>query len=449
MQVKVSLILPSLNVAPYIGECLESAAAQSLRELEILCVDAGSTDGTEQIIRDFAGQDKRIRLIHSPIKSYGCQVNIGLDQAAGEYVAILETDDFVHADMYGFLYEEAASGDLDQAAADYDTFRCLQSGVYHFERKRFFGGERTNWYGKILCPAQIATLRACDHVLWKGIYKKAFLDTHHIRLHETSGAAFQDMGFLQQIKTYVSTAKYLDKSFYRYRLDRKEASSADLRGLLCYEEEFRWLERILPQPLPGIHQAYYSVTMAVAFLTKYEQILTALKGDWEDERLSGPCSWFGARLLEFLQDGHITRELLGNVYWDRLHMLLFKERSAHASLVMSAQQEKERPLKELKRLCKDRPVVIFGCGRRGERLMLVCEEGNISIQAFLDNSPALQGRTWYGFDVYAPAYSGATKGESLILLSMKKGCDQARSQLLEAGVSRERIISTLPEELFG
>ena len=55
MQVKVSLILPSLNVAPYIGECLESAAAQSLRELEILCVDAGSTDGTEQIIRDFAG----------------------------------------------------------------------------------------------------------------------------------------------------------------------------------------------------------------------------------------------------------------------------------------------------------------------------------------------------------------------------------------------------------
>ena len=222
-----------------------------------------------------------------------------------------------------------------------------------------------------------------------------------------------------------------------------------LRGLFCYEEEFRWLERILPQPLPGIHQAYYSVTMAVAFLTKYEQILTALKGDWEDERLSGPCSWFGARLLEFLQDGHITRELLGNVYWDRLHMLLFKERSAHASLVMSAQQEKERPLKELKRLCKDRPVVIFGCGRRGERLMLVCEEGNISIQAFLDNSPALQGRTWYGFDVYAPAYSGATKGESLILLSMKKGCDQARSQLLEAGVSRERIISTLPEELFG
>ena len=95
MKAKVSVILPSLNVADYIEECMDSLLRQTLQELEILCIDAGSTDGTEEVLRQYAKSDPRIILLHSDIKSYGKQVNMGLAYVSGEYVAILETDDWI------------------------------------------------------------------------------------------------------------------------------------------------------------------------------------------------------------------------------------------------------------------------------------------------------------------------------------------------------------------
>ena len=83
---KATLILPSLNVGGYIEECLESVRCQSLEDIEILCIDAGSTDGTYEILREHAARDSRIRLIRSQVRSYGYQVNLGLSIARGEYV---------------------------------------------------------------------------------------------------------------------------------------------------------------------------------------------------------------------------------------------------------------------------------------------------------------------------------------------------------------------------
>ena len=87
----MSVILPSLNVVNYIEECLDSVTGQTLEELEILCIDAGSTDGTLEILQKYADKDKRIRLIHSDKKSYGYQINLGIDQASGEYMGIVQT----------------------------------------------------------------------------------------------------------------------------------------------------------------------------------------------------------------------------------------------------------------------------------------------------------------------------------------------------------------------
>ena len=68
---KVSIIMPSLNVAGYIRECIESVINQTLRDIEILCIDAGSTDGTYEILKEYAALDSRIRLFQSHKKSYG------------------------------------------------------------------------------------------------------------------------------------------------------------------------------------------------------------------------------------------------------------------------------------------------------------------------------------------------------------------------------------------
>jgi len=96
----VSIIMPSLNVVSYIEECLQSAINQTLKDIEIICIDAGSTDGTREVITKYLLTDKRIRLIDSTVKSYGYQVNLGIHEARGEYIGILETDDYVDCEMY-------------------------------------------------------------------------------------------------------------------------------------------------------------------------------------------------------------------------------------------------------------------------------------------------------------------------------------------------------------
>ena len=78
VQIYVSVILPSLNVARYIRECIDSVRNQTMQQIEILCVDAGSTDGTLEILEKYVAVDARIRIINSDQKSYGHQVNLGI-----------------------------------------------------------------------------------------------------------------------------------------------------------------------------------------------------------------------------------------------------------------------------------------------------------------------------------------------------------------------------------
>ena len=111
--VKVSVIMPSLNVVKYIEKCMNSVVNQSLKDIEIIVIDAGSTDGTEKIIQTYAKQDSRIRLVHSDKKSYGYQINLGLSIAIGEYVGIVEPDDWIEPDAYEVLYQYACKYSAD------------------------------------------------------------------------------------------------------------------------------------------------------------------------------------------------------------------------------------------------------------------------------------------------------------------------------------------------
>ena len=90
--VGISVIMPSLNVGEYIEECLCSVLSQSYQDIEVLVIDAGSTDGTKEIILKYAQLDSRIKLIHSVKKSYGYQMNLGIDSAKGRYIASVDTE---------------------------------------------------------------------------------------------------------------------------------------------------------------------------------------------------------------------------------------------------------------------------------------------------------------------------------------------------------------------
>ena len=96
------------------------------------------------------------------------------------------------------------------------------------------------------------------------------------------------------------------------------------------------------------------------------------------------------------------------------------------------------------KLIKGEPVVIFGCGIRGERLMLFCDRHKIRISSFCDNNTALYGEKKFGFPIISPY----DIKEEIILLSMKNGWEQVRNQLLEMGIKSDRIIEQIPEGIL-
>ena len=108
---KVSIIIPTYNVEMYLVECMESVVNQTLKDIEIICINDGSTDGSLEILKSYAQKDDRIVLVDKENGGYGIGMNIGLDKATGEYIGIVEPDDFIPLNMYSDLYEKAVEND--------------------------------------------------------------------------------------------------------------------------------------------------------------------------------------------------------------------------------------------------------------------------------------------------------------------------------------------------
>ena len=130
---KVSVLMPSLNVARYIRQCLDSVIAQTLRNIEIICIDAGSTDGTLEILQEYEAKDARVKIIRSEKKSYGYQMNLGLDAARGDYVGIVETDDWADPEMFEQLCQAADGNKAEVVFSNYYNYYSSPN-----ERSEFF-----------------------------------------------------------------------------------------------------------------------------------------------------------------------------------------------------------------------------------------------------------------------------------------------------------------------
>lgn len=258
----LSLILPSYNVAPYIVECLESALNQTLRDIEIICVDARSDDGTLELLKEYKIRSeegvwpgKRIELLVSDKRSYGYQVNVALQRAMGKYVAILETDDFVVSHMYERLVQLSEELQLDYIRGEYDYFTTEEDGSRQFRHVHHYAPVNA-----VLTDVRSEYIMTYDQNLWKGIYRKDFLTENHILLNESAGAAFQDIGFNMQVFSYAKRAYYVDESFYRYRRDRNESSIHSLDCFRYYVQELDFLHALDPEYKklywPGIYERF-------------------------------------------------------------------------------------------------------------------------------------------------------------------------------------------------
>ena len=115
---KVSIIVPIFNARDYLGRCVESLLKQTMKSLEIILVNDGSTDDSLQICHFYAKDDKRIRVIDKPNGGVSSARNLGLDVARGEYIGFVDPDDWVEATMYENMVNKATNNNADICICD-------------------------------------------------------------------------------------------------------------------------------------------------------------------------------------------------------------------------------------------------------------------------------------------------------------------------------------------
>lgn len=387
--IKVSIIMPSLNVAAYIEECMESVISQSLKDIEIICIDAGSVDGTLEILKEYAKLDDRIKIINFGIKSYGAQVNHGIFVSHGKYIAILETDDFIEQGMYEALYNAAEGNSADYVKTDYKKFFALDNGEYLYSIIRQFEDENAELYGKLVNPHTFDYLYKTDFNIWKGIYRRDFLIQNQICLNESAGAAYQDIGFMEKVMAVAQKAIYLDMPCYYYRMDRESASSHSIHGLRNTQFEFKELVDFFCNS-ENVYRRGLCLHMMIAFLNEYEKTLKKVGFDFESPECSNYYTWFADKIAQAMKERIISFEDLEKTYADKLEFLL----SSPGAFAEYLRNGKDKLSEYVGNLTFERQtqIIIFGAGHWGyEALKLLREKRNCHVQAFIDNDCEKQG----------------------------------------------------------
>ena len=240
---KVSIIIPTYNVEMYLVECMESIIHQTLKDIEIICINDGSTDGSLEILKSYAQKDDRIVLVDKENGGYGIAMNIGLEKATGEYIGIVEPDDFVKLDMYESLYQIAKDNDLDFVKADFYRFKRTDEDDMNMVYNHL--SKNPEDYNKVFNSSE--DTEAIRYIMntWSGIYKKEFIEKHHIRHNETPGASFQDNGFWFQTFIFATRAMIVDKPYYMNRRDNPNSSVHNREKVYCMNIEYDHIRDIL------------------------------------------------------------------------------------------------------------------------------------------------------------------------------------------------------------
>lgn len=422
---KISIILPSLNVANYIYTCINSVILQKLHDIEIICVDAGSTDGTLEILREYEKKDNRIKVIVSDIKSYGYQMNLGIQAANGKYIGIVETDDFVDKNMFYCLYALAEKYDVDFVKSGYKQFVSNRTKkVINYENARVLPDEYIN---KKLDLYNNTKARFIDTVhIWSGIYKKDFLVSKNIRFNETKGASFQDTSFSILVGLFADSCIYTNDAFYCYRMDNEGSSVKSDSKINCIIDEFAYLDKYIDK----------YTSEAVEFEIKREKIKAY---GWNYNRLSIESrELFRNQVLEEMKEFRNNKAFY---YWlDSYNQCILNDLISDIRNSSEIDKEKEDMAHLLIDTLKEgRRYSIVSAGTYANRIILLMQYMNIEAAAVYDNSDDKVGKIFNGYTIELIDNICNNDRDDIYIIANKNHSDELKKQLEILGIKKDNI----------
>ncbi|MBQ8847431.1 MAG: glycosyltransferase [Candidatus Gastranaerophilales bacterium] len=227
---KVSIIIPIYNAQKYLKECVDSVINQTLKDIEIICVNDGSKDNSLEILKEYEKQDNRVIIIDKQNGGYASAINAGLEKATSEYIGIVESDDVCAKEMFEELCKKIEQTNADYVASDF--YFLTEANTYR---------KSSNMVKPELDEHDCFNLLSSPKTLyspaypWKNLYKKSFLDENNIRMKQDGMGAYEDQPWNAEILSKAKKIAYLDKHLYFYRIDATDSSTNNGKiGLINY-----------------------------------------------------------------------------------------------------------------------------------------------------------------------------------------------------------------------
>jgi glycosyltransferase involved in cell wall biosynthesis len=321
-ELKISVIMPIYNAEKYLREALDSVINQTLRDIEIICVNDGSKDNSLDIVKEYASKDNRIKIIDKENQGYGATVNRGFSEASGEFVAIFEPDDILDKTIYEKLYIKAYENNLDVIKCNFcnfwtETGKAKRSGLVLRCSK-----------SKPFAPKDNLKMFTCHASVWAGIYRKSFLEKNNIKFLETPGASFQDMSFNFKVLATSPKIMLLKEPLLYYRQDNPNSSINNPGKVFCVCDEYGELTSFLNNNinLKEIFNTQKLVNQYRAYLWNIKRLSNELRQDFLHR--------FSDEFKSFYNNNEITKEFYKSINKSDFSLLINNPDSFYEKVVL-------------------------------------------------------------------------------------------------------------------
>ena len=218
---KISIIIPVYNVEKYLEQCLKSLINQTFKDIEIICINDGSTDNSLEILEAFQKQDERIKIINKQNEGQGIARNEGLKIAKGEYISFIDPDDWVEQGMYEFLYNKFLETNAQIIRFNYRSFdeeKQISDKPHNFriEQAGYFklniqDNSIYNWKN-----VENLNFEKVELQVWNRIFSNKFIKENN--LHFAPFKHSEDNIFTISALFLADKILYVEKVFYNYRV---------------------------------------------------------------------------------------------------------------------------------------------------------------------------------------------------------------------------------------
>lgn len=271
--IKVSVIMPVYNAEDYLRQCLDSVMNQTLKEIEIICVDDGSTDSSPVILEEYAGRDGRLQVLHQENKYAGCARNLGLSKASGKYVIFWDSDDFFALETLEKLYakceeDQAQIGICGANKLDNELQLSYPAGEYLVKSRV----PETMPFNKRQMGRYLFNF--CSNVPWNKLFLRSFILEHHLEfqpLRQANDVYFSMMALFLAERMTVVPENLVTYRFFNSSSLTGKVSETRYCTVEAYRAVLRQLEQY-PEFTPEIRQSFSNKTIGPLLSTMRLQV---------------------------------------------------------------------------------------------------------------------------------------------------------------------------------